>query len=521
MKKHLLLFTIFCCISSLAEIKATAQIGDRLVIGKDTLELLDCPIVYDPLLRAKVDQRLLKKVESTACWRGYIATWRIENGKIYLEEIREGWDRNEKYTPVSLEGIFDAYKDEEGRILASWFNVKIYAGSGRIVQLDGDGFERKYENEMMYDICKGIVINEQHYRNYVKKASLAKRQSVENIVKFNFNGDLFPELADKRVTADLIIQPNINGQIDRINTITWEINREWGISLAPDHPYMKELKRCVDLIPDWEVAFIRGKIEEIRLVVCLWDKKGCRSLAQPADNPDSIYIDQKRYALRGFPLQYDTQIYARLLPFLPVNGLRNYTAIWELADKRLFLKSIQLWKTSDPFPLKSIFPEARPGEPIEAIWYSGELFCTQGNDLTYGSNKAYYPTEIFCTLKEGVLISQTAYQNFRKSMTQQNYNDCLRSLQSINWNLKPEFVGKNIQVSCDVTPNQIGKADKLTIKINVSGSGEDKTKYTITDPENPYIKACRKTLEPVSWSVQYKRGQILPVHELFFVRDMR
>ena len=512
MKKHLLLFTFFCCIGSLAEIKATAQIGDRLVIGKDTLELLDCPIVYDPLLRAKVDQRLSRKVEMTGCWRGYIATWRIENGRIYLEEIYDGWNREENNTPVSLEGIFDAYKDEKGRILASWFNVKIYAGSGRIVQFDGDGFERKYENEMMYDIYKGIVIDEQHYRNYVIKSSIPNREVIDDIVKFNFNGDLFPELADKRVTADLTIQPNINGQIDSINTIRWEINRQWDISLAPDHPYMKELKRCIDLIPDWKVAFIRGKIEEIRLVVCLWDKKGCHSLLQRKEIPDFIDIDKKRYALRIFPLQYDTYVYARLLPFLPVNGPRNYTAIWEMVNKQLFLKSIQLWNAPNPFPLEKIFPEASIGEPIKATWYSGEILCTQGKGK-------YSPTEIIYKFKKGRLTSKTTIQNYKTSINQPSYERCLKSLQSINWNLDPELTGSTIRVYWTAYPNKSGKAKKIDIEIYASGN-EQKSNI-ITDPKNPYIKACRKALRKVIWNVEYIRGKVRPTTGTFIAQTIQ
>ncbi len=409
MKKHLLLFVLFCCISSLAEIKATGQEGDRLIINKDTLQLLDCPIEYDSLLRTKVSQRLLRKSASTGCWRGYVATWRIENKKLYLVSIREYPEENN----VSLEGIFDAYKDDQGRILASWFSKKTYTATGKILRYSHMGFNRNYEYETRYDIQKGVVVDERHYQNYIKKSSLVEENpyyeiALYKVIMSNFNGDLFPALANKRLRVSLSILPNADGQIDSLEILGWAIDGKKKKPFAANHPYVKELKRCLALVPDWEVSFIRGKIEKNLVSIALWNKKGCRSTPWNEKNYDSIYIVQKYYALKTFPLQYDTRLYARLLPFLPVNGLRNYTAIWELANERLYLKSIRLWNDPKPFPLEKIFPEARPGEPIEASWYNGEIVCKLGKEIS--NSTAYNPPELFCAfkLKKGRLISPPA-----------------------------------------------------------------------------------------------------------------
>ncbi len=521
MKRHVLLFALFCCISSLAEIKATGQAGDRLIVGKDTLEFLDCPIESDSLLRVSVYDRLLKKSFSSGCWRGYIATWRIENKKLYLESIREVPMIKGEKNDVSLEGIFDAYKDEQGRVMASWFSAKTYAATGKMIRYTHDGFERNFEYETMYNIEKGIITEEEHYHNSIKMPSTPKDFSFYNIIISNFNGDLFPELANKRLDLIFLLQPDQNGQIDSMSDFYWSVNGKHVTPFAPDHPYVKELNRCIALVPDWKVSFIRGKIEHIKIRINLWNKKGGRSFTWEEDETDYIYINQKLYKARAFPLQYDTHIFARLLPYLPVNGLQNYTAIWELANERLYLKSIQLWNGPNPFPLEKIFPEARPGEPVEVTWYSGEFWCTQGKTLSYYSTGHYYPTEKLCTFKKGRLTSHKAYQNYLIPMNEQSAKRCHESIRSLNWNLEPGFIGKDIDVSCRTFPNKNGKAEKMEIEITVEGVGKDNTKYTITDPDNPYIKACRKALEQVIWEVQYKRGNIYSTYENFIVQRIK
>lgn len=276
MKKHILLFALFCCISSLAEIKATTQITDLLVINKDTLQLLGWPIGQDSLLRVKVRQRLSKRIHATNCQRGYRATWRIENNKLYLESIQE-YPEKKNDKPVSLKGIFDAYQDEQGKILASWFNATIYAGSGEKLEMYDSGYYLNHEHETMYDIRKGIVVNKLQYQNFIKSSSPTKRLSCWNMVRSNFNGDLFPELADKQLIADVSILPNFNGQVRSLEVIEWKINGKPVPPFAANHPYVKELKRCLDLIPNWGVIFIRGEVRKIRSEVTLWNKNDAKA----------------------------------------------------------------------------------------------------------------------------------------------------------------------------------------------------------------------------------------------------
>ena len=68
----------------------TAQIPDRLILDGDTVSLFDCPLEYYPE-RDLINPRSLFGGSGcfyTACWRNYIATWKVENDTLFLMEIR-------------------------------------------------------------------------------------------------------------------------------------------------------------------------------------------------------------------------------------------------------------------------------------------------------------------------------------------------------------------------------------------------------------------------------------------------
>lgn len=60
MARKLLLFHLlsFCCLLSA---NATGQIPDLIIIGKDTLMLLECPIEHDSILSRRVSERLSRE----------------------------------------------------------------------------------------------------------------------------------------------------------------------------------------------------------------------------------------------------------------------------------------------------------------------------------------------------------------------------------------------------------------------------------------------------------------------------
>jgi len=62
----------------------SAQIGDKIIYKGEELSLSSEPLAQW-LYNNKVE-KLFNNINS-ACWRGYVASWKIENGKLYLTDI--------------------------------------------------------------------------------------------------------------------------------------------------------------------------------------------------------------------------------------------------------------------------------------------------------------------------------------------------------------------------------------------------------------------------------------------------
>jgi len=64
---------------------------------------------------------------STACWRGYIATWEVQNGSLFLKSLVREALPNEDETSIPLTNVFP---DANGPVPADWFSgvLKYYRG---------------------------------------------------------------------------------------------------------------------------------------------------------------------------------------------------------------------------------------------------------------------------------------------------------------------------------------------------------------------------------------------------------
>lgn len=80
-------------------------------------------------------------VVSTACWRGYVGTWKIKNGLFYL---------------VSITGRYRIIGNDP--ILADWFSGVIRIPQGKLLHYVHMGFESVYEEEVHVKIEKGKVV---------------------------------------------------------------------------------------------------------------------------------------------------------------------------------------------------------------------------------------------------------------------------------------------------------------------------------------------------------------------------
>lgn len=132
----------------------TAQIPEKLIIeGKESF-MTFCPPLPDDLgiitqltreefLEGRKSGQINQIVGSTACWRGYIGTWEIKDGKFYLKKL-EGRVRLTKEEPV----FFD------------WFSGVLRIPQGKMLHYVHMGFGSIYEQELYIRIEKGVVVDQ-------------------------------------------------------------------------------------------------------------------------------------------------------------------------------------------------------------------------------------------------------------------------------------------------------------------------------------------------------------------------
>jgi len=244
----------------------TAQIPDILIYNGDTLSLFDCPLEYFP------DQGLFSPLRLfgssgcfyTACYRNYVATWKIENNKLYLLSIRNAcYPTDMKYVNVSnkdgakipgteyadLQSIFqDRYAD--GRVFADWVNTKLISPKGKMLYYIHDGFLSIFEKELEFTIENGTLKQIQEFDNSKTRTSKYTQNPdlIKEFIKNNINYSNLPKTENTVKVIVGVLGANTEGKIDNVRILR-------GFNEA----YDKEAERVVKSIPEWDVLYRHGE----------------------------------------------------------------------------------------------------------------------------------------------------------------------------------------------------------------------------------------------------------------------
>lgn len=235
--KPLLLRTvmpIFILSSLLSEkVIATGQMADYLIIERDTFSLFSNPL--EPYLQFK-NERSINGVTlgmtSTACWRGYIATWRIQNDSLFLIRLIRG---------IELDStIVFNLKEEFGtdKVYASWYTGTIMSPRGVRLQYIHSGYSSIYETEMYYRIWNGKIEATQTISNlfYDKQLLLPDEDFLYDTIKYliinRFTQDMLDQIPDS-TACFLQVQFNENGKVGKIEVVNEKVkNTYFGTTLV-------------------------------------------------------------------------------------------------------------------------------------------------------------------------------------------------------------------------------------------------------------------------------------------------
>lgn len=122
----------------------TAQIRDRIKLEGRVMWV--CSHIPVPLIRKRIRKNedwdnTNYPFGSTACWRGYIASWRVEDNKLYL---------------VDIFGSSELVGDEP--LLADWFSGTIRLTEQRVNIYPHLGYVTRFDPDIMMKVEKGVVV---------------------------------------------------------------------------------------------------------------------------------------------------------------------------------------------------------------------------------------------------------------------------------------------------------------------------------------------------------------------------
>jgi len=87
----------------------------------------------------------------TALWRGYVGTWEIKGGRLYMIELT---GTLEDGSDATLATIFPNFPD---RVFAHWYSGTIRIPQGKMLDYVHMGYGSTYERDLLLTIERGVV----------------------------------------------------------------------------------------------------------------------------------------------------------------------------------------------------------------------------------------------------------------------------------------------------------------------------------------------------------------------------
>lgn len=154
----------------------TAQIAEKLLFNGQWHSLCELPLDVFFALGGKSPH--FAYPNNTALWRGYVGTWSIENGRLYLVALNGHLDDG---TLATLETLFPSFPD---RVFAHWYSGKLRCPRGRRLEYVHMGFGSTYEEDLLIEVRKGVVIGTEVRRNGTAEEGSPEGYGVGGFVVF-------------------------------------------------------------------------------------------------------------------------------------------------------------------------------------------------------------------------------------------------------------------------------------------------------------------------------------------------
>lgn len=134
----------------------TAQVTEILHYQGKSLSLMTNPLT-DYFIQADIHADF--QGQSTACWRGYVGTWKILSDRLYLTKIKAIYKDG---TDAKLEDFFPGF---DKKVFAHWYTGVLRVPQGKLKSYVHMGYGSQYESDLFITVENGVVIGTRLQRN--------------------------------------------------------------------------------------------------------------------------------------------------------------------------------------------------------------------------------------------------------------------------------------------------------------------------------------------------------------------
>ncbi|MFP6899597.1 MAG: hypothetical protein VCA36_01555 [Opitutales bacterium] len=138
--------------------------------------------------RYRRDMIFFQDHPNTACWRGYVAEWKIDEGRLFLLKILgnvsykgrgSDYDIFHDKVPATLSEIFGLVS---GRVPATWYSGELRVPVGEMIEYVHAGYGSRFPKYLLIPVVNGVC-GEQKYVSDKEYEELNNREVDEGSPK--------------------------------------------------------------------------------------------------------------------------------------------------------------------------------------------------------------------------------------------------------------------------------------------------------------------------------------------------
>jgi len=188
---------------------ATVQVPDVIIIDGRNESLETTPLA--PYLSAH--PKVMPRSDDPAAdnWRGYVATWEILDGKLFLRKIDVAFRNSEALpdedTRIIKNMIHNLFPDSRA-VVATWYSGALVIPRGKLVKYVHMGYGSTYERYTIVTVNQGVVarkldLSAEDFAKYRESQFQAFKRTAEYATKLEEAKSYDPSYSDEFVESVL------------------------------------------------------------------------------------------------------------------------------------------------------------------------------------------------------------------------------------------------------------------------------------------------------------------------------